>query len=113
MIIGIPREILDNEVRVHATPAGMSTPVEAGDTVPIEPSTGLLSGGVPRTTTYALSVVTLAHPARPSLGLQSLAITHNPGLGHGVNCCTNYPLNEVISSDFSLPATHLTEPFDQ
>ena len=44
MIIGVPREIKDNEARVGVTPAGAKTLVEAGHTVLVETAAGALSG---------------------------------------------------------------------
>ncbi|WP_420237560.1 alanine dehydrogenase [Telmatobacter bradus] len=44
MLIGIPREIKDNEARVGLTPAGAKALVDAGHTVLIEASAGTQSG---------------------------------------------------------------------
>ena len=44
MIIGVPREIKDNEARVGVTPAGVKALTEAGHTVLVETQAGALSG---------------------------------------------------------------------
>ena len=44
MIIGVPREIKDNEARVGVTPAGVKSLTEAGHTVLVETLAGELSG---------------------------------------------------------------------
>ena len=44
MIIGVPREIKDNEARVGVTPAGVRALVEAGHKVLVETQAGLQSG---------------------------------------------------------------------
>ena len=44
MIIGVPREIKDNEARVGVTPAGAKALVEAGHKVLVETQAGALSG---------------------------------------------------------------------
>ncbi len=44
MIIGVPREIKDNEARVALTPAGAKALKEAGHTVLVETNAGALSG---------------------------------------------------------------------
>lgn len=43
MIIGVPREIKDNEARVGITPAGVRALIEAGHTVLVETGAGALS----------------------------------------------------------------------
>jgi alanine dehydrogenase len=43
MIIGVPKEIKDNEARVGVTPAGVKALVEAGHTVLVETQAGALS----------------------------------------------------------------------
>ena len=40
MIIGVPKEIKDNEARVGVTPAGVKALVEAGHTVLVETQAG-------------------------------------------------------------------------
>jgi alanine dehydrogenase len=44
MIIGVPKEIKDNEARVGVTPAGVKALTEAGHTVLVETHAGALSG---------------------------------------------------------------------
>jgi alanine dehydrogenase len=44
MIIGVPREIKNNEARVGVTPAGVKALTEAGHTVLVETQAGALSG---------------------------------------------------------------------
>jgi alanine dehydrogenase len=44
MIVGVPREIKDNEARVGVTPAGVKALTEAGHTVLVETVAGALSG---------------------------------------------------------------------
>lgn len=44
MIIGVPREIKDNEARVGVTPAGVKALTEAGHTVLVETRAGVQSG---------------------------------------------------------------------
>ncbi|HEX4284787.1 MAG TPA: alanine dehydrogenase [Terracidiphilus sp.] len=44
MIIGVPREIKDNEARVGVTPAGVKSLTEAGHKVLVETQAGTLSG---------------------------------------------------------------------
>jgi alanine dehydrogenase len=44
MIIGVPKEIKDNEARVGVTPAGVKALTEAGHTVLVETQAGELSG---------------------------------------------------------------------
>ncbi len=44
MIIGVPKEIKDNEARVGVTPAGVKALVEAGHDVLVETQAGALSG---------------------------------------------------------------------
>jgi alanine dehydrogenase len=44
MIVGVPREIKDNEARVGVTPAGVKALAEAGHSVLIETQAGALSG---------------------------------------------------------------------
>jgi len=44
MIVGVPKEIKDNEARVGVTPAGVKALTEAGHTVLIETQAGALSG---------------------------------------------------------------------
>ncbi|MGA3370416.1 MAG: alanine dehydrogenase [Terracidiphilus sp.] len=44
MIIGVPKEIKDNEARVGVTPAGVKALAEAGHTVLVETQAGVLSG---------------------------------------------------------------------
>ena len=44
MIIGVPKEIKDNEARVGVTPAGVKALAEAGHTVLVETQAGALSG---------------------------------------------------------------------
>jgi alanine dehydrogenase len=44
MIVGVPREIKDNEARVGVTPAGVKALVEAGHKVLVETQAGALSG---------------------------------------------------------------------
>jgi len=44
MIIGVPREIKDNEARVAVTPAGVKALAEAGHTVLVETQAGTQSG---------------------------------------------------------------------
>src|ERR1035438_7324070 len=44
MIIGVPKEIKDNEARVGITPAGVKALTEAGHKVLIETQAGALSG---------------------------------------------------------------------
>ncbi len=44
MIIGVPKEIKDNEARVGVTPAGVKALTEAGHTVLVETQAGALSG---------------------------------------------------------------------
>lgn len=44
MIVGVPREIKDNEARVGVTPAGVKVLVEAGHKVLVETQAGALSG---------------------------------------------------------------------
>jgi alanine dehydrogenase len=44
MIVGVPREIKDNEARVGVTPAGVKALVEAGHKVLVETNAGTLSG---------------------------------------------------------------------
>ena len=44
MIVGIPKEVKDNEYRVAATPEGVRELVDAGHTVLIEEGAGLGSG---------------------------------------------------------------------
>ena len=44
MVIGVPREIKDNEARVGVTPAGAKALVEAGHTVLVETGAGAQSG---------------------------------------------------------------------
>jgi alanine dehydrogenase len=44
MIIGVPREIKDNEARVGVTPAGVKALTEAGHVVLVETQAGTLSG---------------------------------------------------------------------
>ena len=44
MIVGVPREIKDNEARVGVTPAGANALVEAGHTVLVETRAGAQSG---------------------------------------------------------------------
>ena len=44
MVIGVPREIKDNEARVGVTPAGAKALVEAGHTVLVETAAGAQSG---------------------------------------------------------------------
>jgi alanine dehydrogenase len=44
MIIGVPREIKDNEARVGVTPAGVKELTQAGHTVLVETEAGALSG---------------------------------------------------------------------
>src|ERR1035438_10519962 len=44
MIIGVPREIKDNEARVGITPAGVKALTEAGHTVLVETRAGAQSG---------------------------------------------------------------------
>src|ERR1700736_4566801 len=43
MIIGVPKEVKDNESRVGVTPAGVKALVEAGHTVLVEHDAGVLS----------------------------------------------------------------------
>ena len=50
MIIGVPREIKDNEARVGVTPAGVKSLTEAGHKVLVDPDT--TKKGVP--TSYAI-----------------------------------------------------------
>ena len=44
MIIGVPKEIKDNEARVGVTPAGVKELAEAGHTVLVETQAGAQSG---------------------------------------------------------------------
>ena len=44
MIIGVPKEIKDNEYRVGMTPAGVATMKDAGHRVVVEKGAGLGSG---------------------------------------------------------------------
>jgi alanine dehydrogenase len=44
MIVGVPKEIKDNEARVGVTPAGVKALTEAGHTVLVETEAGALSG---------------------------------------------------------------------
>ena len=44
MIIGVPKEIKDNEARVGITPAGVKALTEAGHKVLVETQAGALSG---------------------------------------------------------------------
>jgi alanine dehydrogenase len=44
MIIGVPKEIKDNEARVGVTPAGVKALTEAGHTVLVETQAGAQSG---------------------------------------------------------------------
>ena len=44
MIVGVPREMKDNEARVGVTPAGVKTLAEAGHTVLVEAGAGAQSG---------------------------------------------------------------------
>ena len=44
MIVGVPKEIKDNEARVGVTPAGVKALAEAGHTVLVETQAGALSG---------------------------------------------------------------------
>jgi alanine dehydrogenase len=44
MIVGVPKEIKDNEARVGVTPAGVKALTEAGHTVLVETQAGALSG---------------------------------------------------------------------
>jgi len=44
MIIGVPKEVKDNEARVGVTPAGVKALTEAGHTVLVETHAGELSG---------------------------------------------------------------------
>jgi alanine dehydrogenase len=44
MIVGVPKEIKDNEARVGVTPAGVKSLTEAGHTVLVETQAGALSG---------------------------------------------------------------------
>jgi len=44
MIVGIPKEVKDNEARVAVTPAGVMALVEAGHTVLLETQAGAQSG---------------------------------------------------------------------
>ncbi|MGA2964494.1 MAG: alanine dehydrogenase, partial [Candidatus Korobacteraceae bacterium] len=44
MIIGVPREIKDNEARVAITPAGVKALTEAGHKVLVETNAGAMSG---------------------------------------------------------------------
>ena len=44
MIIGVPKEIKDNEARVGVTPAGAKALIEAGHTVLVETQAGAQSG---------------------------------------------------------------------
>ena len=44
MIVGVPREIKDNEARVGVTPAGVKALAEAGHTVLVETQAGAQSG---------------------------------------------------------------------
>jgi len=44
MIVGVPKEIKDNEARVGVTPAGVKALIEAGHTVLVETSAGAQSG---------------------------------------------------------------------
>ncbi len=44
MIIGVPREIKDNEYRVGMTPAGVKTLIQSGNKVLVEASAGIGSG---------------------------------------------------------------------
>ena len=44
MIIGVPKEIKDNEARVGVTPAGVKALTEAGHKVLVETQAGALSG---------------------------------------------------------------------
>ena len=44
MIIGVPKEVKDNEARVGVTPAGVKALAEAGHTVLVETQAGEQSG---------------------------------------------------------------------
>ena len=44
MIVGVPKEIKDNEARVGVTPAGVKALTEAGHTVLVETQAGAQSG---------------------------------------------------------------------
>src|SRR5271166_6044259 len=44
MIIGVPKEIKDNEARVGVTPAGVKALTEAGHTILVETQAGAQSG---------------------------------------------------------------------
>src|ERR1035438_3947940 len=44
MIVGVPKEVKDNEARVGLTPAGAMALVEAGHTVLLETQAGVQSG---------------------------------------------------------------------
>ena len=44
MIVGVPKEIKDNEARVGVTPAGVKALTEAGHKVLVETQAGALSG---------------------------------------------------------------------
>ncbi len=50
MIIGVPKEIKDNEARVAVTPAGVKALSEAGHTVLVETQAGALPASTMRTT---------------------------------------------------------------
>ena len=67
MIVGIPKEVKDNEFRIAATPEGVREFVDAGHTVLIEEGAALgssLSGGALQAVGSAVRVVRRGRLAR-------------------------------------------------
>ena len=96
MIIGIPREIKEEELRVAITSAGVSAFVAHGHKVLIE------KGAVPRTSTYALTNSTLSYAlAVADQGLE-MSMGSNKALKKGLNIYKGRVTLRAVAESFGL-----------
>ena len=96
MIIGIPREIKKEGLRVAITSAGVSAFVAHGHTILIE------KGAVPRTSTYALTNSTLSYAL--AVGDQGLKMSmgSNKDIKKGLNIYKGKVTLRAVAESFGM-----------
>jgi alanine dehydrogenase len=127
VIVGVPKEVKDNEFRVALTPEGAGELTHAGHEVLIQdhagdgsnipqeryvragaeivPTAQDVSGAAPNTSTYALTNVTLPYAlAIAERGLAE-ALRQDPALAQGLNIYSGVVTNEPVAQAHDLEWT--------
>jgi alanine dehydrogenase len=146
MIVGIPKEVKDNEFRVAMTPECVRELVHAGHRFPVESGAGNgsalpddgfagagaevladafavihdlvhyrvgnLPGPVPRTSTYALTNVTIPYTVQNASAGVEKAVRADSTLGLGMNVCGGHVTNVGVADARDMVMTPLASLLD-